>query len=243
MTTPTGHRRPQRVTRILCAAEPRGSAEAVAALLRAAAHHDVQALAVVGDLSGAGDRPADYRALFVALGSAKLDTFWVPGPNDAPVEDYLREAHHIEVTYPFLRGVHGTVAFAPGPVLVAGFGGEVHDDPAGPRDEVDRLCYPRWEVEYRLKPIGRELSEHEQPILLFATPPAHKGHGAAGSEALAELTATHRARLVVCGGEPTTMLLGRTLVVAPGRLADGHYAIADLRTRAAEHAELSVGAS
>jgi uncharacterized protein len=207
-----------------------------------AADLDVQAIALVGDLSGDDDRAADYRAVFRALGRTGLDAYWVPGPSDAPVEDYLREAHNVEVVHPLLHGVHGTVAFAPGTVLVAGFGGEVHDDPAGPRDEVRRLRYPRWEVEYRLKLIGRELSEHEQPILLFSTPPSHKGRGTAGSEALAELAVTHRARLVVCGGAPTAMTLGRTLVVGPGPVTAGSYAVADLHARTAQHAELSVGA-
>jgi Icc-related predicted phosphoesterase len=242
MRPDTRHTRPQRVTRVLCAAAPRGSAEAIDALLRAAADHDVQAIALVGDLSGDGeDRAGDYRSVFRALGRSELDTYWVPGPSDAPVEDYLREAHNIEIVFPFLHGVHGTVAFAPGTVLVAGLGGEVDDDPAGRRDELQRLRYPRWEAEYRLKLIGRELSEHEQMlILLFATPPAHKGRGTGGSEALAELAETHRARLVVCGGERGTMTLGRTLVVAPGSLADGSYAVADLHARTAELAELSV---
>jgi Icc-related predicted phosphoesterase len=234
------HPRPQRLTRVLCAADVRGSGEAVDALLRAAAEHDVQVLALVGDISGGGeDRSGEYRSVFRALGRSELDTYWVPGPSDAPVEDYLREAHNIEVVFPFLHGVHGTAAFAPGTVLVAGFGGEVDDDPAGARDELRRLRYPRWEVEYRLKLIGRELSEHEQTlILLFSTPPAHKGRATAGSEALAELAVTHRARLVVCGGERGTMMLGRTLVVAPGSLADGGYAIADVHARTAELAEL-----
>jgi len=235
---------PRRVTRVLCAADTRGSAEAVDALVRAAADLDVQAIALVGDLSGAGgDRPGDYRSVFRVLGRAAHDTYWVPGPSDAPVEDYLREAHNIEVVHPFLHGVHGTAAFAPGTVLVAGFGGEVDDDPAAPRDELQRLRYPRWEAEYRLKLLQRELSEHEQLILLFSTPPAHKGRETGGSEALAELAVTNRARLVVCGGEPGSMMLGRTLVVAPGRLVDGGYAIADLHARTAEHAELSVRAS
>jgi uncharacterized protein len=242
MAAETRQTRPQRLTRILCAADPRGSAEAVAALVRAAADRDVQAIAVVGDLSGGDDRQAGYRSVFRALGRAGHDTYWVPGPSDAPVEEYLREAHNIEVVHPFLHGVHGTVAFAPGSVLVAGFGGEVQDDPAASRDELRRLRYPRWEVEYRLKLLERELSEHDQLILLFSTPPAHKGRGTAGSEALAELAVTHRARLVVCAGEPATMMLGRTLVVAPGCLAEGSYAVADLHARTAEHAELSVPA-
>jgi hypothetical protein len=165
----------------------------------------------------------------------------VPGAADAPVDDYLREAHAIEVAYPFLHGVHGTAAFAPGSVVVAGFGGEVDDDPAGPRDELHRLRYPRWEAEYRLKLVG-ELDEHER-VLLFATPVAHKGRGTPGSEVLAELIGTHRPRLAVCGGERRTQMIGRSVVVAPGRLADRHYAIADLETRAVELEELGVAST
>jgi Icc-related predicted phosphoesterase len=55
---------------------------------------------------------------------------------------------------------------------------------------------------------------------------------------LAELVSTYRPRLVVCGGERGTELLGRSLVVAPGSLQDGHYAIADLHSRTAELEEL-----
>jgi Icc-related predicted phosphoesterase len=178
--------------------------------------------------------------VFRALGRAGLPAFWVPGPSDAPVEHYLREAYNIEIVHPLLHGVHGSVAFASGNVLVAGFGGEVDDDPEGERDEQQRLRYPRWEAEYRLKALERELSELPELILLFSTPPAHKGLGTAGSEALAELATTHRARLVVCAGTPATMMLGRTLVVAPGSLADGSYAVADLHSRTAELSELSV---
>jgi len=236
----TEQARPHRVRRIVCAADPRGAEDAIGALLRAADDLDVQAIAMVGDLAGRGDdRALDYRSLFRALGRAGHPSYWVPGRSDAPVYEYLREAANSEVVYPFLRGVHGTAAFAPGMVLVAGFGGEVDDDPTGPRDELQRLRYPRWEVEYRLKLLQHELAEHEQPILLFSTPPAHKGLGQAGSEAIAQLVATHRARLVVCGGERGTMMLGRSLVVAPGSLADGSYAVADLRTRTAELSELS----
>jgi Icc-related predicted phosphoesterase len=231
-----------RVTRILCAAEPRGSAEAIDGLAQAFGEVDAHAIALVGDLSGGEDHRADFRNLFRALGRAGHHTFWVPGPSDAPVEDYLREAHNIELVYPFMHGVHGTAAFAPGDVLVAGFGGEVSDDPASPRDEMQRLLYPRWEAEYRLKLLQRELVKHDHPVLLFATPPAHKGLGTAGSEALAELATTHRARLIVCGGERGTMTLGRTLVVAPGSLADGHYAVVDLHAHTAEMAELAVRA-
>jgi Icc-related predicted phosphoesterase len=227
----------QRVTKVLCAAEPRGGGPALERLLEVAEQRDVDAVAVVGDLSGEPGGAASFRTVFRALAAGGRPTYWVPGPGDAPVSDYLREAHNIEVVFSSVRGVHGTVAYAPdGHVVFAGLGGEVSDDPDAPRDELQRLRYPRWEPEYRLK-VVRELEEH-QLVLLFATPPAHKGRGTGGSEALAELVATYRPRLVVCGGARGTELLGRSLVVAPGSLQDGHYAIADLHSREAELEEL-----
>jgi Icc-related predicted phosphoesterase len=39
--------------------------------------------------------------------------------------------------------------------------------------------------------------------------------------------------MVVCGGEPMTELIGRTVVVAPGSLAAGRFAVADLHKREA----------
>jgi Icc-related predicted phosphoesterase len=120
-------------------------------------------------------------------------------------------------------------------------GGDVSDDPDAPRDELQRLRYPRWEPEYRLK-LVRELDEHEL-VLLLATPPAHKGHGTTGSEVLTELIASHRPRLVVSGGERRVEMIGRSLVVAPGSLGDGHYAVADLHAHEAELEDLAGAAA
>jgi Icc-related predicted phosphoesterase len=201
-------------------------------LLEVAAERDVHALALVGDLGGGDVRPESYRAIFRSLSQSGLPAYWVPGPGDAPIGEYLREAQNIEIVFPFLRGVHGTAAFAPGYVLFAGLGGEVSDDPDAPREELERLSYPRWEAEYRLK-LVRELPEHEL-VLLFATPPEHKRQGRPGSDVVAELIKTHRPRIAVSGGERGTQMLGTSLVVAPGSLADGHYAVADLHSREAE---------
>jgi Icc-related predicted phosphoesterase len=231
----------ERMTRILCAASPNGDEHAIERLLQAADHHAAHAVALVGDLQGAAEgaaATAGYRKVFAALAHGGRPAYWVPGPGDAPVERYLREAHNIEVVATTLRGVHGTAALTPdGHTVVAGFGGQVSDDPAARRDEVGTLHYPRWEPEYRLKILG-ELDEH-RVVMLFATPPAHKGRGGEGSEALTELIATHRARLVVSGGNRSVELIGRTLVVAPGSLAAGHYAIADLEAQTAEMQELA----
>ena len=76
-------------------------------------------------------------------------------------------------------------------------------------------------------------------VLVFWTQPSHKGLGAPGSELLAELVNSHRPRLVVCGGERRTAMLGQSLIVAPGSLHDGHYAVADLHTREVDLEELA----
>jgi len=225
-----------RLTRLVCAADPGGSTEAIAAVVEAAERDDAQAIAVVGNLGAGSASPQSQRAVFRALAAAGRPVFWVPGPDDAPVAAYLREAHSIEVVHRGLHGVHGTAALAPGQVVVAGLGGEISDDPDEPRDEIDRLRYPRWEAEYRLK-LLREWPEHER-VLLFHTRPEHKGLGTAGSDAIAELIGTLRPRVVVCGGDPSSELLGRSLIVAPGRASDGHYAVVDLHKREARLAEL-----
>ncbi len=220
-------------------ADPRGDIRAVEQLLDAADELDVHAVAVVGDLGAGRDKPAGYAALFRALRAGGRQAFWVPGPADAPVEGYLREAYNVEIVHPFLHGVHGTAAFSSDHLVFAGHGGEVSDEPGGPRDEHERLRYPRWEPEYRLK-LLRGLKPR-QLVLLFATPPAHKYGGGGGSQALSELVNTYRPRIVVCGGEPGSFMLGRSLVVAPGPLTEGRYAVADVREREAELEELGAG--
>lgn len=229
----------RRVTRILCAADPGGQADALEAIAGVIAGRDVHAIAIVGDLGG-GDADS-LRGLLHAMLRLDRPVYWVPGPGDAPIQTYLREAANVEIVATSLHGVHGTLAITPDAhTLVAGFGGEVSDDPDAERDESRRLRYPRWEAEYRLKFL-HELEENQR-MLLFSTPPAHKGLGTDGSEVLAELVNTHRPRLVVCGGPRISEMLGRSLVVAPGSLREGHYAIADLNSHELEQEQLAAGA-
>ena len=121
-------------------------------------------------------------------------------------------------------------------MLVAGLGGEIRDDPETPTEKTHRLSYARWEAEYRLGAL-REFAEHEL-VLLLSTQPGHKGLRGSGSEAVAELIGTYRPRLVVCGGERGTQMLGRSVIVAPGPLHEGHYAVANLHTSEARLQEL-----
>src|ERR1700686_3168479 len=105
----------EHVNRILSAADPRGSPAVSKRLRRAADQHDVDAIAVLGDIRG---RDGGYREVFRVLGRARRPVFWVPGAGDVPVERYLRDAANIETAFPLLHGVHGTAAYASRGLLV-----------------------------------------------------------------------------------------------------------------------------
>ena len=228
----------QRVRKLVAVAGINGEIRPLEQLFEEFPGSSADAVAVIGDLGAPWSKADTYRAIFRVLGEGNRPTFWVPGATDAPLRDYLRESYNMEIAYPHLRGVHGTVALAPGDVLFAGMGGEISDDPETIRAEEALLRYPGWEVEYRLKVI-REFDAREQ-VFLFTTPPAHKGLREPGSEVLAELIKTYNPRLALVGGaEPAEEELARTLVVCPGRLDKGHYAVVDLGARSVEAATLA----
>jgi Icc-related predicted phosphoesterase len=227
-----------RIHRVLAVAEVHGATDALELLLDRVGP-TVDAVAVVGNLTEPWSKPETYRAIFKTLGAADVSTFWVPGRDDAPLHEYLSESHAMEIAYPLLRGVHGTISLGPGETLFAGMGGEILDAPSTLRAEEYLVRYPGWEVEYRLKVI-RELEARDQ-VFLFATPPAHERIGLAGSTVLAELVKTHNPAVVVVGGETRVEgVLGKSLVVAPGRLDRGRYAVADVQHGSVELGRLEL---
>jgi uncharacterized protein len=228
-----------RIQKLLVIAAIRGNVERLESLLGdLPGTGGPDAVVVVGDIGAAWTKADTYRAAFKALGKAERPAFWVPGPTDAPISDYLRESYNAEIVYPRLRGVHGTFALGAGPTLFAGMGGEIVDDPNTVRVEEAGLRYPGWEVEYRLKVI-REVKDYPR-VFLFTTRPAHKGLHGEGSEVLAELIKTYNPRVTIVSGEhPTEELIAKTLVVCPGSLDEGHHAIVDLRGPSVESVALA----
>lgn len=221
------------VSKVVATAEPLGNLEAVEQWVKQVNGIDAEAMVVLGSLAPGGTSAQTYGKLFKLLAEPRLPTFYIPGPEDAPIGKYLREASQIEVVYPYLHGVHGTFAMAPGYVVFTGLGGTVSDDPHAGREELEALRYPGWEVEYRLKFLG-ELKDY-QKVFLFTTPPEHKGLHEQGSAVLAELIKTYQPRLVlVSGREIKRELLGTSLVVMPGSLAEGNYSIIDLHQHTVE---------
>ena len=99
-----------------------GAHETLDALFDELTDTPIDAVAVTGDLGAPWSKADTYRAVLKRLGQSELPAFWVPGPTDAPVRDYLRESYNIEIAYPHLRGVHGSAAVGPHNVLFAGWG-------------------------------------------------------------------------------------------------------------------------
>ncbi|BBL78797.1 heat-stable protein [Rubrobacter xylanophilus] len=227
----------ERVEEVVAASGTRGDIERVRRLLGAARErHEADAVVLIGDLSLRGEAE-EYAGILRVLGEANIPAFYVPGPGDAPFGRYLREVYNAEVVFPFLHGVHGSFAFGPGYVLFAGMGGEVVDGARPEREEESGLRYPGWEVEYRLK-VLHELRDYQR-VFLFGTPPAHKGFGEGGSQTLAELVKTHSPRVVFAGGEDFACEeLGSSLVVSPGALSEGRYAVVRITGREARAHEL-----
>lgn len=226
------------IRKIFAAAAPKGNTEAVERFAHAAAKANADAIVLLGGLKRAEEGPRSSGQVLKVLAGSGLPSFYIPGPDDSPVTDYLREAADFELVFPNLHGVHGTFAFAPGYVVVTGLGGEIHDDAESFCGENIRLAYPGWELEYRLKFL-RELRNHPK-IFLFSSPPAHKGLAEKGSTSIAEMIKTHNPRVVFVSGESErSELLAKSLVVFLGSLEYGQYSVVNFAKPGVEHLRLT----
>jgi uncharacterized protein len=224
--------------KIFAAAAPRGNTEAVEHFAHAAAKANADAIVLLGGLKRAEGGPRSSGKVLKVLAGSGLPSFYIPGPEDFPVTDYLREAADFELVFPNLRGVHGTFSFAPGYVVVTGLGGKIHDGAESICEENIHLCYPGWELEYRLK-ILRELRDYPK-IFLFSSPPAHKGLAEEGSTSIAEMIKTHNPRVVFASGESErSELLAKSLVVFLGSLEYGQYSVVNFIKPGVEHLRLA----
>jgi uncharacterized protein len=226
------------INTIVATSDPQGDFRYLKRFVKAVAEANAQAVVVLGNLLTRSVTSQAYETFFKQLAEMHLPTFYIPGSEDAPMQEYLREAANIEIIYPYLHNVHNTFALASGYVLFTGFGGTIVDEPQTQREEHEALRYPAWEVEYRLKFLN-ELKDY-QKVFLFTTPPEHKGRHLPGSSTLAELINSYQPRLVLVGGqeEQQQELLGTSLVVMPGRLSKGQFSKIDLHAHTVQRGTL-----
>lgn len=177
---------------------------------------------------------AAYEAFFDGLGTLEVPVFVVPGYLDAPERLYLQASLNHEVVAPSVHMVHRSFVPLPGEnLVVTGFGGSITD--TGERENRLVLMYPDWEAFFAF-----EFLRHvkQTPFFIFHTPPRRdpvdndRGRPV-GQHVVEELIKTYRPRYALVGTARDgrgTVTIGTTLVINPGPLHDGYYAILDTHT-------------
>ena len=179
---------------------------------------------------------AAYEAFFDAMGQLDIPVFVVPGELDAPKRLYYQAALNHEIIEPNIFMVHRS--FSPAlenyNFAIAGFGGRIADNAAEWEVELAQV-YPDW-----LPVFALDFVRHfdQEPILIFHTPPKwgeldQHGDQRIGHEAIDHVIKTFHPKYAFVGAARDgqgTARIGTTLVINPGWLKDGHYAILDTRT-------------
>ena len=155
----------------------------------------------------------------------------VPGHRDAPLSAFLRVALKDAVVGSQVGLVHQSFINVGRDFVLVGFGGDITEDE---RETEVVNCFPGWELSPFL-----EILEHlpQDPILLTHYPPLAETIDLAdgvhvGSPLLREMIDRHRPAYVFCGHTHSSQgieAIGRTVVVNPGSLALGNYAIVNTR--------------
>jgi Icc-related predicted phosphoesterase len=188
----------------------------VAALGRLGEHDEVEARTL-------------HRALH-ELAAMPCKVVVVPGEWDGPERRVLSIMAGQEWAEHHLSCIHG-MHVADGELAFAGFGGRITERE---REVEYALRYPGWEARYRVA----FLAQLDQPllVLVFHSPPARVREldvvdgRPAGSETVTELIGTWSPKVaVVAGDRPGQQPHAATLVVSPGRLDRGEYAVFDPR--------------
>ncbi len=235
----------------LVIAEIRGNRNAVESLREIIAAEQADVLFCLGSILSGGERVNRWRTVregsepvtppdpvvleqekedlrfldyfFDTLAGLGVPSFHVPGWYDAPARLYWQSAVNHEVIAGKVQGVHLAPALF-GEWVVAGFGGRIVE--AESHEDYYVIEHPAWEAEFGLNFIRRF---DRRPILLFhETGLPHEAMHRVIDHFIKEFNPQF-AFVTSPDGRVEDRRVGRTLVVTPGRLADGSYAVVDLR--------------
>jgi Icc-related predicted phosphoesterase len=168
-----------------------------------------------------------YHTFYESMRKVDLPIVTIPGNVDSPLRQYYMIALEEMERNPKLRVVHGSLSGLEGQFAVLGFGGEITEDL---EEDHFVLQYQRHDVE----PSFGILAVLSSKILLFHTPPIgsldlddvkHKG-----CQVVNDLIEKYRPNWVFCGhahGARGKENIGDTIVVNPGALKNGFYALVD----------------
>ena len=168
-----------------------------------------------------------YHTFYENMRRIDLPIVTIPGNVDSPLRQYYTIALEEMERNPKLRVVHCSLSGLKGQFAVLGFGGEITEDE---EEDYFVLQYPRHDVE----PYLGMLDILSSKILLLHTPPIgsldlddgkHKG-----SRVVNDAIEKYKPTWVFCGhahGARGKEKIGDSIVVNPGALKNGFYALVD----------------
>lgn len=225
--------------RIVACARLDGALDRLSELRRAVEEEQAEMVVFAGSLLGseqsearAGDRARGLHTAMHELAALPCAVAVVPGEHDAPERRVLPVLAGREWAEHHLYCVHGMGA-STGDLAVAGFGGRIT---GCERETESALHYPGWEAGYRTAFLAQR--EQAPLVMVFHTPPA-RVHDVdlvdgmhVGSRDVTELIGTWSPPVAVVAGDlPSRQRYAATVVVSPGRLDRGEYAVFDPRGR------------
>jgi hypothetical protein len=160
---------------------------------------------------------------FGTLGSLGVFSAVIPGVADAPLEEFLRLGMTAELAFPKVHLAHVTPV-EEGDLTVFGLGGCVTDYTA-----TGVAYYSRTLAKYYLRPLCT--AKKPRKVLLLSNLQDWKGETANERHVAGALTFTYRPTVCVIGDSGVTGRIERiagTLLIHPGRFADGSAAWLDL---------------
>ncbi|MDY6795532.1 MAG: metallophosphoesterase family protein [Actinomycetota bacterium] len=174
---------------------------------------------------------AIYRDFLEAMSGFQGTVRIIPGHVDAPYSLFLEELLKQRDRYPHVLPVHHSFINTGRDFVLVGFGGEITD---GDRDDEVLIRFPIWELRYWLDALNH-LSQ--EPVLLTHMPPLAERVDLrdgvhVGSAFLRELIEEFKPIYTFCGHAHAAQgmeEIGETLVINPGALAHGNYAILNTR--------------
>ena len=169
-----------------------------------------------------------YHTFYDNIRRIDLPFFTIPGNVDSPLDQYIKIGWEEMKENSKLHLVHSGFFALDKDSIIAGFGGEITQEE---KEDHFVLQFPRWEAEYGLS----FLSSVSSPIILLShTPPVgtldlddgkHKG-----CQVVKDLIEKSRPNWVFCGhahGARGKETIGDSIVVNPGALKSGFYALVD----------------
>ncbi|MDI6785754.1 MAG: metallophosphoesterase [bacterium] len=171
-----------------------------------------------------------YEAFYGFINELNIPFVSIPGNMDAPEKRYFSAAYDSALNSKNINIVQENI-IKYNDFIISGFGGEITEDS---KESFFVLVYPKMEIDYSLR---RLKYIKEKKILLFHTPPIGsvvdiENNCHRGSIVVNDLIKIIKPTLVFCGHAHTAKgyeIIEGALVVNPGALKKGNYALIDTR--------------